>query len=366
MKTMAEKRNNIESKDPPDTNYRQSRFYNAKPNEQEGTVADFQMGEKVQGLGDVRGIAVDPFFRGTVYFVDDSGQVSAIIETSNDGSIGIAANVTGGTTVGTTLNGAINDSVTTVTVASTASFVSVNGLYRFLIDSEIIWATGRTATTFTSCVRGAESTSAASHSNGAVVNPAPGVIPLYGDIIIDNAVTGGIYPARTNALDLGWDGARWRNVHTEGMWIWDRLLVASSAGKGVATNLVPLVDNNVDLGNSSYQWKNIFLVNAPTVSSARAGKQNIIDLYRGLQSVLNMRPVAFQRNDKEDVYFGFIADEMEEVAPEIADKKGIRYEEIIPILVNAIHDLNHKISTLEDKKRGIIGTWLHNFVRRLR
>ena len=64
----------------------------------------------------------------------------------------------------TLLNGALNDSATTVTVDSTASF-PVSGT--FTVDSEDISYTGRTATTFTGCTRGANSTSEAAHDDNA-------------------------------------------------------------------------------------------------------------------------------------------------------------------------------------------------------
>ena len=64
------------------------------------------------------------------------------------------------------LNGAIDASVTTITVDSTAGFATAGSI---VIDSETISYTGVTATTFTGCTRGASSTSAASHSDNAVV-----------------------------------------------------------------------------------------------------------------------------------------------------------------------------------------------------
>lgn len=67
---------------------------------------------------------------------------------------------------GTLLNGAINDSVTTITVDSTADFAS-SGSIR--INEEIITYTGKTSTTFTGCTRGAEQTTAASHVDNADV-----------------------------------------------------------------------------------------------------------------------------------------------------------------------------------------------------
>ena len=64
------------------------------------------------------------------------------------------------------LNGAIDASVTTITVDSTAGFATAGSI---VIDSETISYTGVTSTTFTGCTRGASSTSAASHSDNAVV-----------------------------------------------------------------------------------------------------------------------------------------------------------------------------------------------------
>jgi hypothetical protein len=66
------------------------------------------------------------------------------------------------------LNGAITSSDVTITVDSTSDFKR-GDYYRFIIDSEVIYATGSTATTFTGCLRGQEGTTAASHSDDATV-----------------------------------------------------------------------------------------------------------------------------------------------------------------------------------------------------
>ena len=60
----------------------------------------------------------------------------------------------------------INDAVTTITVDSTIGFPTEG---KILIGTEIISYTGKTPTTFTGCGRGADSTSAASHSDDAVI-----------------------------------------------------------------------------------------------------------------------------------------------------------------------------------------------------
>lgn len=69
----------------------------------------------------------------------------------------------------TTLGAAISSATaTTITVASSADF-NRGDYYRFIIDSEVIYATASTSTTFTGCLRGQEGTTAATHANGATV-----------------------------------------------------------------------------------------------------------------------------------------------------------------------------------------------------
>ena len=66
----------------------------------------------------------------------------------------------------TALNGGENASDTTITVDSTTDFSTAGTI---IIGTEQITYTGKTSTTFTGCTRGANSTSAASHSDDATV-----------------------------------------------------------------------------------------------------------------------------------------------------------------------------------------------------
>lgn len=78
----------------------------------------------------------------------------------------------------TLLNGAINNSVTTITVDSTQGYGATGEV---IIDSERITYTGKTSTTFTGCTRGANGSSAASHSDNANVD-------TYGaEVLFDNS-----------------------------------------------------------------------------------------------------------------------------------------------------------------------------------
>jgi len=73
------------------------------------------------------------------------------------------------TSVTTQLDGSLNNSSPTVTVDATAAFPTSG---RIDIDTELITYSGKTATTFTGCVRGANGSTAASHLDNAVVTNA--------------------------------------------------------------------------------------------------------------------------------------------------------------------------------------------------
>lgn len=69
----------------------------------------------------------------------------------------------------TTLTANINNAVTTIPVASTASFQNSGAI---IIGSEVITYTGKTATSFTGCTRGQFGSSNAAHLSGAYVGEA--------------------------------------------------------------------------------------------------------------------------------------------------------------------------------------------------
>ena len=99
---------------------------------------------------------------------DQSDSEPVLMSAHFDGNV-IAARgrkVYKGSNGSTTLSAGINNSVTTIAVASTANF-STQGT--IIIGTEQITYTGKTSTTFTGCSRGANSTSAAAHNNAAVV-----------------------------------------------------------------------------------------------------------------------------------------------------------------------------------------------------
>ena len=101
----------------------------------------------------------------------------------------------------TTLDGALTDSATTVTVASTSGFDSSGTLF---IENEQITYTGTTSTTFTGATRGANSTTAAAHSDGTqIAQFSGGGIPTHIIRTLDNNYI--LYPFPDKAYTLKFD-----------------------------------------------------------------------------------------------------------------------------------------------------------------
>tara|TARA_R100001594_G_scaffold99091_2_gene133640 strand:+ start:14163 stop:15101 length:939 start_codon:yes stop_codon:yes gene_type:complete len=99
------------------------------------------------------------------------------------------------------LNGSLNDSATTITVDSTTGFDSSGTLY---IENEQVTYTGTSSTTFTGCTRGANSTTAASHSDDVTVAQFDkGGIPEYVVRTPDNNYL--LYPYPNKSFSVKFD-----------------------------------------------------------------------------------------------------------------------------------------------------------------
>lgn len=146
-------------------------------------------------------------------------------------------------------------------------------------------------------------------------------------------------------------GAADLRLGVNGSWQWE---VDVSTG-----GILPSATNSWNLGSASKEIKNIYLVNAPVVSSDRRLKKNIRYLTptQSLDKVLALRPVSYNyRYDfiGEPKRFGFIAQEAQEVLPEIIEENAetgrlhMKPTDIVPHLVASIHELQQQINQLKD------------------
>ena len=112
---------------------------------------------------------------------------------------------------------------------------------------------------------------------------------------------------------------------------------------------------NITLTGGTLDAASVMEGSVSVTSSSLAYKENISSFNNGLETVMNMKPVSYNRKTKtiKDREIGFIAEDMEKVLPEVVspyrDQKGIRYSEIIPVLVSALQEQQEKINELEKK-----------------
>jgi hypothetical protein len=126
---------------------------------------------------------------------------------------------------------------------------------------------------------------------------------------------------------------------------------------------------SIDCGASGYYWYRFyattaFLTNQPVITSDEKYKTNITNLALMKDKVKLLKPVSYNlKKDIEgvkidpmisDFQYGFIAQELKEVFPDMVSQRedgvlGIRYTELIPVLVQAIKEQQEEIDDL--KKR---------------
>lgn len=133
-------------------------------------------------------------------------------------------------------------------------------------------------------------------------------------------------------------------------------------------SLYPSV-GSMDLGTSGYYWYRFyattaFLTNQPVITSDEKYKTNVANLALMLDKLKLLRPVSY--NLKKDVdgiktdpnvsdfQYGFIAQELKEVFPDMVSQRedgvlGIRYTELIPVLVQAIKEQQEQIDALSKR-----------------
>ena len=98
-------------------------------------------------------------------------------------------------------------------------------------------------------------------------------------------------------------------------------------------------------------------------SSDERLKDNLTPIENSLKKVGQLKGYEFDWNDKQEVYeghdVGVIAQEVEKVVPEIVETrehdgyKAVKYEKLVPLLINAINELKEEIEELKDINRKV-------------
>ena len=93
-------------------------------------------------------------------------------------------------------------------------------------------------------------------------------------------------------------------------------------------------------------------------ASDRRLKENIVPMEKGLAELNNINTYMFNYKDKPGATIpGVIAQEIEEILPEVVynieiedeSYKAVRYQQIVPLLINAVKELSEKVIVLENR-----------------
>ncbi|MGB4655220.1 MAG: tail fiber domain-containing protein [Bacteroidales bacterium] len=135
----------------------------------------------------------------------------------------------------------------------------------------------------------------------------------------------------------------------------------------------PTIDEGAQLGESGRKFLVLYSKNGVIQTSDERDKTSMQDLNYGLQSVLKLRPISFEwKNESKrigtGVHYGFSAQELQQIIPDavVAEKGktpedadhtyyGVKYAEIIPVLVKAIQELEQIVSDQQEQINRLSG-----------
>lgn len=138
----------------------------------------------------------------------------------------------------------------------------------------------------------------------------------------------------------------WEGGSGTGFWSYDANATIDASVGG--THVFQISASSVDhVGSFNGSW---------TAPSDRRLKENIKTIDHGLDKVLQLNPVEYDWIKDGKHAIGFIAQEVEEVLPEVVrrikffgeDTYTMEYHAIIPVLVNAIKELKKEIDSLKN------------------
>ena len=154
------------------------------------------------------------------------------------------------------------------------------------------------------------------------------------------------------------------------VWLFDNTFSPVFEGNSMLSNfrrltpylygsLQPINDGVFSLGWSDRKFDRIFLAQAPVVASDKRLKEQIKPISLGLDFVKKLNPVNYKLKEKEGSHYGLIAQEVEQILIDTgvnvddislvkhdkdSDVYTMQYEELIPIILKAIKELNDKIN----------------------
>ena len=142
--------------------------------------------------------------------------------------------------------------------------------------------------------------------------------------------------------------------------------VDTPATMNVASNVMPTSNTSMELGNTTMMWGNGYfknVISAGDIEASYSSDQKLkIDLNKmsnALEVVENINGYMFkwktddEKNGLTDL--GVIAQEVEKELPFLVSTNGngnlaVKYQSLIPLLIEAVKELSNKVKVLEEKE----------------
>ena len=144
------------------------------------------------------------------------------------------------------------------------------------------------------------------------------------------------------------------------------MLIVTYSCKDDEEVVVEICDNLIDDDNDGQidcMDDDCFGINPCGFPSDLRLKEDITPVGYGLNAILKMDPVKYKYLDEEVTHLGLIAQQLQEILPEVVvdnprsdqDMLAIRYEEIIPVLIKPIQEQQRMIDMLMVQNSEFIG-----------
>jgi trimeric autotransporter adhesin len=131
----------------------------------------------------------------------------------------------------------------------------------------------------------------------------------------------------------------------------------AEGGSTFTGKVIPDGDNQHSLGQSGNRWSTVWAANGTIQTSDARLKTNITTSPYGLEQVLQMNPVQYnwKENPNADLQIGFLAQDIQKIIPEAVvvptngDPMGMKYTELIPVLVKGMQEQQKMIEAQQKK-----------------
>jgi Chaperone of endosialidase len=131
----------------------------------------------------------------------------------------------------------------------------------------------------------------------------------------------------------------------------------AEGGSTFTGKVIPDGDNQHSLGQSGNRWSTVWAASGVVSTSDARLKTNITTSPYGLEQVLQMNPVQYnwKENPNADLQIGFLAQDIQKIIPEAVvvptngDPMGMKYTELIPVLVKGMQEQQKMIEAQQKK-----------------